>query len=266
MILYGKPVAEKIYETMQKEMEGLKDRPFLAIVLVGENPASLAYVKLKEKIAEKLNIGFKLYHLPEFSSQESVEKIISELNENKYVNGIVVQLPLPEGMETEKIIGLINPKKDTDGFAYQGIGEFPAPTAQAILDILNFYKIDLEGKKFVIIGHGRLVGQPLERLLLKRHITASICDSKTTNLKEKTLLADILISATGVPGLIQPDMVKPDAIVIDAGTAEVGGKMVGDISPEVYEKVASFTPNPGGVGPVTVAELFKNLVDASNEK
>lgn len=261
MILSGQPVAEKIYQEIQADMTKLSVKPMLAIVLVGENPASLSFIKIKQKIADRLGISYKLYQFQEMAPSVEIEKLIDELNQNNFATGIVVQLPLPEKIETEKIINLVSYEKDIDGFR----GAFPAPTAQAILDILNFYSINLKEKKIVIVGYGRLVGRPLDQLLKKQNIIATICDSRTVDLKEKTLSADILISATGVPGLIQPDMVRSKTIVIDAGTAEADGKMVGDVAPVVYEKVESYTPTPGGVGPVTVAELFKNLVEAATE-
>lgn len=259
MIFYGKPVAEKIYEKIEKEKQGLREKPFLAILLVGNDPASLSYVHLKEKIAARLGFGFKIYHFLEDVKQEELEGLITDLNNNNSVSGIVVQLPLPASIDTEKIIGGVKKEKDIDGF----LGSFVAPTAQAILDILDYYQIDLNQKKIVIVGHGRLVGQPLERILKSKNIDATVCDSKTENLKDETLQADVLISATGVPGLISPEMVKKDTIVIDAGSSEANGKMVGDVVPGVYEKITDFTPNPGGVGPVTVAELFFNLVKAT---
>lgn len=253
MVLYGKPVAEKIYQ-------GFKNiRSSMAVVLVGEDPASLSYTKIKEKIADRLGIEYKLFHLPGIVTQKEVEKLINDLNQNKYVDGIVIQLPLPNDIDTERIISLISPAKDVDGF----LGKFPAPTPQAILEILKFYHIEIKNKKIVIVGHGRLVGKPLEKIFLKQNIQAIICDLKTKNLKEKTIKADILISAVGVPGLIKSEMVKKEAIIIDAGTAEAGGKIVGDVSRSVYEKVSTYTPNPGGVGPVTVAVLMKNLVEAT---
>lgn len=259
MIFYGKPVAEKIYEKIEREVESLKAKPFLAIILVGSDPASLAYVHLKEKVAARLGFGFKIHHFLENVIQDELENLINILNNDDSVSGIVVQLPLPASIDTEKIIKKVDEKKDIDGL----LGDFVAPTAQAILDILKYYQIDLSQKKIVIVGHGRLVGQPLERILKSKNIEVIICDSKTENLKDKTLQADILISATGVPGLILPEMVRSDAIVIDAGSSEANGRMVGDVAPVVYEKITDFTPNPGGVGPVTVAELFLNLVKAT---
>ena len=269
VILFGKPVATKIYQDLEGKIKDLKRKPFLAVILVGENPASLSYIKIKEEIAERLGIGFKLYHYPAMALPGEVEKLIQDLNQNQNVSGIVVQLPLPEHIKTEKIIQSLSPEKDVDGFK----SSFPAPTAQAILEILKFYQIEIknlpagrQGKNIVIVGHGRLVGGPLEKILQKQNIQATICDLKTPNLGEKTLSADILVSAVGASGLIKPAMVKSETIIIDAGTSEVGGKIVGDVSPEVYQKVSTYTPNPGGVGPVTVACLMKNVVDASKKQ
>jgi len=259
MILDGKPVAKKIYQDLEEKLKKFEKKPLLVVILVGENPASLAYNKIKEKVAERLGIGFKLYHFPAMALSSEVQKLIQDLNQNKNVSGIVVQLPMPEQIETEKILQELAPGKDVDGF----LGRFPAPTAQAILEILKFYQIEIKNKNIVIVGHGRLVGGPLEKILQKQNISVTICDSHTPDLSTKTISADILISATGAPGLITPEMVKPEAIVIDAGTSEAGGKMVGDVSPEVYQKVSTYTPNPGGVGPVTVACLMKNVVEAA---
>ena len=213
MILYGKPIAEKIYRKIEKEIKGFNKKPLLAIILAGNDPASLAYVHLKEIIANKLGVSFKIYHFVENVTQKKLEKLITDLNIDDLVSGIVVQLPLPGGINTEKIIGLVDRNKDIDGF----LGGFPAPTAQAIWDIIDYYQIDISDKKIVIVGHGRLVGQPLEQILKDKNIAVTICDSKTKNLKDKTLQADIMISATGVAGLITSEMVKPDTIVIPFG-------------------------------------------------
>jgi methylenetetrahydrofolate dehydrogenase (NADP+)/methenyltetrahydrofolate cyclohydrolase len=262
MILYGKPVAEKIYGQLKQEITKLQEKKFpisFGAILVGENLPSLKYIAVKEKAAQNLGIDFKLFQLPAITSQKKVEELIESLNTNKFISGIVVQLPLPEDFETDEILEKINKNKDVDGF----LGSYPAPTAQAILEILSFYKIDLKNKKIVIIGKGRLVGRPLEKILKDKHLNYKICDSKTENLEQKTLQADILISATGEPGLIRPEMVKKEAVIIDAGTAESNGKLTGDVDQKVYEKVEFYTPTPGGVGPVTVACLLKNVVEAA---
>lgn len=265
MILYGKQVAEKIYKNLQKEIEAFRAKkitPSLAVVLIGENPASLSYITVKEKVAARLGIDFRLFHLPGFVQEREVKKLLEDLNHNKFISGIIVQLPLPKDFDTENILKKISPLKDIDGFC----GKFPAPTAQAILEILQFYKIFLKNKKIVLVGHGRLVGKPLEKLLLKNGLKPQICDSKTKNLKNILDTAEIIISAVGVSGLIKPEMVNKNAIVIDAGTSESKGKMAGDVDPAVYPKVRAYSPVPGGVGPVTVACLLRNVIEAAKRQ
>lgn len=260
MILHGKPVAEKIYQKIQSDLKKIAQK-YLAVVLVGEDPASLSYIKIKEKIACRLGLNFRLYHLPGIVSEKAVLKLLADLNQNKFIAGIVVQLPLPKGWSDQKILDYVLLEKDIDGFK----GGYPSPTAQAILETLKFYQISLKDKKIVIIGHGRLVGEPLEKILLKQGLKPVVCDSKTGDLKAKTLAADILVSAVGIPGFIKTDMVSEKAVVIDAGTAESKGKIAGDVAEEVYEKVSSYSPVPGGIGPVTVACLMRNFVRAAKK-
>jgi len=260
MILYGKPVAEKIYKEIKLNIATKSPKPILAVVLVGENASSLAYVKLKEKRAKDLGIGFELYHFPNIVNQEALEKLIDDLNCNKYVTGILVQLPLPKKIDEKKILSKIKQKKDVDGLT----GKKPTVTALAIMEILKYYHIDLANKNIVIVGHGKLVGAPLEKLLKEKKYKVTVCDKSTSDIKDKILTADIIITATGVPGLITADMVKKSAVIIDAGMAEIDGKIQGDVDAKVYEKVSAYTPSPGGVGPVTVACLMKNLTKSNN--
>jgi len=231
------------------------------VILVGNDPASIMYDKMKGKKAEELGVGFKLHHLAEITSQEDIINLINVLNNDNKVHGIIVQLPLPEKFDTDLILQTIDPKKDIDSLN----GGFPPPTAGAILEVLEFYGIDLNNKKIVLVGHGKMVGQPLERLLNSKGLSPVVCDSKTRDLTAITKDADILISGVGEPGLIQAEMVSSKTIIIDAGTAESSGKTVGDVSPAAYEKSASYSPVPGGVGPVTVAELMKNLIRAAKD-
>ena len=254
MILFGKPVAEKIYQSLN-----IKGRLTMAVVLVGEDPASLAYVHAKEKQAARLDIEYKLFHLPGIASEKKVLELIENLNKNKYINGIIVQLPVPEGFDTDKVLSAIASDKDIDGFYSQ---KFSSPTAKAILEILRFYDIDIKNKKVVIVGYGRLVGKSLAEMLKKEGIQPIICTSNS-DIASETIDADIIISATGIPHLIKPAMVSEKAVVIDAGTAESHGKIRGDVDPKIYEKVKAYTPTPGGVGPVTVACLMRNLVEAA---
>lgn len=265
MILFGKLVAEKIYQNLKIDLNKLKQKeviPKMAVILVGENLPSLAYVKIKEKIAERLGIGFDFFHLPAMVTEKSICDLIKDLNKNKYIFGIVVQLPLPENFNTEKILRLISPNKDIDGF----YGKMLAPTAQAILEILKFYKINLKEKNIVILGYGRLVGQPLEKLLVKMGIKPIVCDSKTQDLTDKLKLADVIVTATGIYGLIKKRMVKKEVIIIDAGTSESNGKLVGDLDSKIYPLIQSYSPVPGGVGPVTVACLMKNVVETTKKQ
>ncbi|KKQ73558.1 MAG: Bifunctional protein FolD, partial [Berkelbacteria bacterium GW2011_GWB1_38_5] len=225
MVLYGQPVAEKIYQQLSQKINELKDKkihPDLAIILVGDDLASIKYVKAKEKIARKLGVEFHLYYLKKDSSADKIISLIKDLNNNKFVNGIVVQLPLPSDLPTEEIIRTIDPKKDIDGFS----GQFSAPTAEAIIKILSFYNIDYRNKKIVIIGHGILVGKPLAAMLKSQGIEAVVCDSKTNNLKKYTLKADILVTATGVKGLINQKMITSKTVVIDAGASESEGRLI----------------------------------------
>jgi len=264
MLLVGSIVAEKIYSQIRREIKELKEKktqPFLATIIVGENPVSLNFIKIKEKAAHKLGIDFKIYQLPGIATEQRVLDLINELNRNKAIHGLIVQLPLPKSLNTQKIVRAIDPQKDIDGL----LGKYPAPTAAAILEIIKHYEIDYKNLKIVIVGHGKLVGQPLATMLKREKISPIICDSKTPDLKEQTLKADILISATGVPTLIKKDMVKDGVIVIDAGTAESNGKITGDVDPAVYKKARSYSPVPGGVGPVTVAMLMRNLIAAAKK-
>lgn len=263
MVLKGLPVAEKIYEKLTEDLEELKAKnqiPCLGVILVGEDPASLTYIRVKEKRAKKLGINFKLFHLSAIVSEKRILQLIDDLNKNRSIDGVVVQLPLSEGLDTDRIIREIMSSKDLDGFS----GNFPPPTAQAILEILKFYEIQMKDKKIVIVGFGRLVGKPLVKLLKSQGIKPIICTSNS-DIASETLDADIIVSATGVPGLMKPEMVSEKAVIIDAGTAESQGKIAGDVHPKVFEKVASYTPTPGGVGPVTVACLMRNLVEAAKK-
>lgn len=265
MILDGKIIASKIYEKLRPEIAGLKEKniaPGLGVILVGENPVSLSYVKEKAETARQLGIEFKLFQLPGMASENQVIELILDLNRNKHIHGIVVQLPLPKDFDRGKIIKTLDPKKDIDGF----LGKIPAPTPSAILEILKHYNIDYKSKKICIIGRGFLVGAPLEKMLMAQGFEPLVCDSKTKNIERETRKADILISATGVPGLIKKNFIKDGVILIDAGTAKNNGKIIGDIDSSAYQKAKAYTPVPGGVGPVTVACLMRNLIEAAKKQ
>jgi len=264
MILYGKPVVEAIENEIKETIIDLKAEnvlPFLAVILAGDDPASVLYTKKKQEKAESLGLGFRLYHFPADITEENIATLIGDLNLNKNVHGIIIQLPLPEGFNTEKLLALIDPSKDVDGLN----GGFPTPTAGAILELLDYYQIDLKAKKVVLVGYGKLVGQPLEKILSEKNIDLIVCDSKTNDIKNILLSADVIISGVGKPGLITAEMVNEKVILIDAGTAESNGSTVGDVAPEVYTKVAGYSPVPGGVGPITVMKLLKNVVESAKE-
>lgn len=265
MILDGNQVAGKIYKSLEPRIEKLKHNqvePSLATVLVGEDPRSLSFIKIKEKASQNLGIVFKIFQMPAISSERNIIEKISDLNDDQSIHGIVLQLPLPKSLDENKIIETIAPEKDIDGL----LGNFSSPTALAILELLKSYQIDYRNLKIVIVGHGRLVGKPLVKLFRNEKIEPIVCDLGTSNIREKTLSADLLISATGSAGLIGPKMVKEGAVLIDAGTAESNGRIAGDITPETYGKAKAYAPVPGGVGPVTVACLIRNLVSAAEDK
>jgi len=266
MILSGKPVAEKIYESLKVEVKTLRQKgikPALAVVLVGDDPASLMYVKKKEEKANELGIDFQLFHFSQITLEEEMVKIIKKINSNPGMHGLIVQLPLPEKFNVNKILAEISPTKDVD---HLNNGEYLPPTAMSVIELLDYYKINLLDKKIVLVGYGKLVGKPLEEILQAKGLKPVVCDSRTIDLASKTMDADVIISGVGVPNLIKPEMVKSSVIIVDAGTAEASGKTVGDVDSSVYEKVTAYSPVPGGVGPITVAGLMKNLVEAAKKQ
>ena len=273
-LIDGKKVSAEIKEQVADEVEQLKQKigkvPGLAVVLVGEDPASAVYVKNKNKTCEKM--GFKnLSHTLAADTEETeLLKLIAELNANPEVNGILVQLPLPGHVNEQKVLEAIDPKKDVDGFHPVNVGYLTsggdalAPcTPAGIVEMLDFYKIDIEGKNAVILGRSNIVGKPMASLLLKRNATVTICHSRTRDLPAVARSADILVAAIGKPKFVTADMVGEGATVIDVGINRVDGKLVGDVDFDaVAEKAAFITPVPGGVGPMTIAMLMKNTLSA----
>ena len=251
MILNGKKIADRILERLKEEVKKLPPIK-LVVVLVGEDPASLNFVKQKQKAAEKIKIEFELYKFDSKISNQSLIKKIEKIINNPSITGIVVQLPLPHRIDTDKIINLIPPKKDPDALSVDNFLVEP-PTASGIMKLIQEYGIKVKDKKIAIIGKGRLVGKPLAETMKKAGADLIICDRDTKNLKFKTLKADILVSATGCPCLIKQDMIKREAVVIDAGNNDVDFE-------RVKKKTNYITPPIGGVGPMTVAMLFVNLV------
>lgn len=244
----------------------------LAVILVGENPASQVYVRNKVKACEQTGIASFGYYLPESSTTEEVIELVSALNDDEKVDGLLVQLPLPKHIDEKKVLATVSPKKDVDGFHSVNAGNLllgnpclPACTPAGIMELIKTTGVDLTGKNAVVIGRSNIVGKPIALMLLEKNATVTICHSKTANLKEITSKADILVVAIGRKEFVTGDMVKPGAVVIDVGMNRDEGKLYGDVNFDQAEKVASFiTPVPGGVGPMTITMLLKNTVKAGN--
>lgn len=241
MIIDGKMLAKSRLEDLKTRVLKLKGKPKLVAVLVGNDPASEMYVSMKAKRASEIGVAFEVVR---------DLKLIQKLNQDENVTGIIVQLPLPKEIDTEKILQSINPKKDVDGLT--GKSKFLPATVKAVLIAAG----DLKNKTVVVVGLGKLVGKPLADYLAKNHFSVVKCDEFTKDLKTETLKGDVLVSATGVPGLVKPDMVKPGAIVIDCGAPKP------EVDPSVFDVASFMTPVPGGIGPLTVASLLENTVDA----
>lgn len=264
-ILDGKVVACKILEEVKKEVFILKKKnifPSLAVILVDKNPASVVFIQRKKEACRELGINFRLYQFDQNVTEDKIISLISNLNAQIPTHGIIVQLPLPSGFSRERILEAINPKKDVDGFHPKN--KFTPAVALAVLEILKFYKIRIKNKRVVVLGKGRYVGLPIGNLLKKNGGTVISLGQETKNIKDYTLLADILVSATGQPRLVKKEMVQKGAVVIDVGTTFVGGKLVGDCDFENVKKIAGYiSPVPGGIGPLTVAKLLENTIEAT---
>ncbi len=277
-ILYGKEFAAQIKESARLGVEDLKKNfgvtPGLAVIIVGENPASQVYVRNKHKTCEELGIFSEVVSMPEDSTKEKLLAKINELNADKNIHGILVQLPLPAAIKnsSEEILNRINPLKDVDGFHPVNVGKLvigsPALvpcTPAGCIEMLDLANIEIDGKRAVIIGRSNIVGKPLFHLLLARHATVTICHTHTKNLPEIARQADILVAASGKPALVTADMIKPGATVIDVGINRIAPKkLVGDVDFDAAKEIAgAITPVPGGVGLLTVAMLMKNVVKAA---
>src|SRR3990167_85915 len=260
-IIDGKAIASQIKEELKEKIKALGRKPELVIIWVGKNPATSAYIRQKEKVAAELGINFEVIRYDSDVSLAQVKRKIIELNLDKAVDGFIVQTPLPEQISGREIAALINPQKDVDGA--NPVSPFSGATPKAIIELLQRSKIEISGKSAVIVGRSDLVGKPVASLLLENNATVTICHSKTPNLAQFSKTADILVVAIGKPKFITQEMVKKGAVVIDVGINRVSGKLVGDVDFENVAKVAGFiTPVPGGVGPMTVAMLFSNLLQA----
>jgi methylenetetrahydrofolate dehydrogenase (NADP+)/methenyltetrahydrofolate cyclohydrolase len=257
MLIDGKKIAAEIEARLAKEIRTRKVRPHLAVVLVGDDPASRVYVGKKEEAAGRIGIGFTFYELPHPSQQEVLD-LTDRLNADRSVNGIIVQLPLPKGLDEDLIIGRISPEKDVDGLT--GRAPFISATAGAVLEVLRRQKVEIAGARAVVVGAGRVAGLPISSALERAGAEVETCDIRTKDLPSFTKEADILVSAVGKPGLIRPAMVKAGAAVIDVGISRVEGKLKGDVDPAVEKKARFLTPVPGGIGPLTVVKLLENVL------
>lgn len=277
-IIDGKQIANEIKESVKQQVEELKANgvnPCLAVILVGEDPASMVYVNNKEKTCNKLGIESRVYRLNDQTTTEELLSLIENLNNDKNVHGILLQHPVPSQIDEKLAFNTILPEKDVDGFNNINVGKlsnnekdaFVPCTPLGVLEMLKHESIEIEGKHCVVVGRSSIVGKPMAKLMLNENATVTVCHSKTKNLSAITKLADILICTVGKPEFITADMIKEGAVVIDVGINRIDGKLGGDVKFDDASKVAGFiTPVPGGVGPMTIAMLMKNTVKAANEK
>lgn len=274
MVIDGRKIADSILVGVSKDVANLGFVPVFCDVLVGEDPVSLSYVKIKGKTAERVGIEFSAVHLPATITQEALEQEVQRLGANSRMCGLIIQLPLPLHLERQTILDTIDTRIDVDCLSSVNISEFfngrgaiHPPTAIAIMEVLRSTGVTLIEKKVVIVGNGNLVGKPIAELLRRHGVTFTVVDKNTPNMDDVARSADVLICGTGQPKIITGTMVKPGAIVVDAGTAEQNGGIVGDVDFESVAPVAGFiSPVPGGVGPVTVACLLKNVATVAKKK
>ena len=276
-IIDGKLVSAAVKDRVANEVKELNAKGVdvcLAVILVGQDPASQIYVANKKKACEQLGIISKEYLLPETTTQEELLALVQELNHDATVNGILCQLPLPKGLDEKVVIEAIDPNKDVDAFHPINVGrimigdyDFLPCTPAGVMEMLKYYNIDISGKECVIIGRSNIVGKPMSMLLLHQNGTVTIAHSRTTNLAEVTKKADILVAAVGRANFVTADMVKEGAVVIDVGINRIDGKLYGDVDFDNVSKIASYiTPVPGGVGPMTIATLMQNTLTAAKRQ
>lgn len=269
-ILDGKKLRDKIIENLKAKVDTFDEKPTLVVILVGENPASKIYVNNKKKMAEKIGIHSEVINYPANITEAELLNKIEELNNNKKVTAILVQLPLPKHISKDNVMNKIIPSKDVDGFTPYNFGKlfsgetptvYPC-TPKGILLLLDEYNIEIEGKHVVIVGRSNIVGKPLSQMMLNKNATVTICHSHTKNLTQITKTADILVSAVG-KNIIEGEMLKTDCVIVDVGIfKDENGKTRGDVDFESASKIASFiSPVPGGVGPMTIASLMLNTVE-----
>ncbi|MBV7294746.1 bifunctional methylenetetrahydrofolate dehydrogenase/methenyltetrahydrofolate cyclohydrolase [Corynebacterium sp. TAE3-ERU12] len=271
--LDGKLYRAEIFDDLAQRVNRLKEAgvtPGLATVLVGDDPGSHSYVKMKHRDCEEIGVRSIRRDLPEDTTQEELEKVIEELNNDDECTGYIVQLPLPKHIDENRILGLIDPDKDADGLHPVNLGKLvlnePAPlpcTPNGCIHLLRRFDVPLNGAEVVVVGRGVTVGRPIGLILTRRseNSTVTLCHTGTRDLAEHTKRADVIIAAAGQPHMITPDMVKPGAAVLDVGVSRVDGKLAGDVHPDVWDIAGAVSPNPGGVGPLTRAFLVSNVVE-----
>lgn len=276
-IIDGKLVSSAVKERVAAEVKELNNKGIdvcLAVILVGQDPASQIYVANKKKACEQLGIISKEFLLPETTTQDELLSLVKKLNDDESVNGILCQLPLPKGLDEKAVIEAIDPNKDVDAFHPINVGrimigdyDFLPCTPAGVMEMLNYYNIDICGKECVVIGRSNIVGKPMGMLLLHKNGTVTIAHSRTNNLIEVTKKADILVAAVGKANFVTADMVKDGAVVIDVGMNRNDGKLCGDVDFDAVSKKASYiTPVPGGVGPMTIATLMQNTLTAAKRQ
>jgi methylenetetrahydrofolate dehydrogenase (NADP+)/methenyltetrahydrofolate cyclohydrolase len=269
-MLSGHEVAEAVYKELKEKLASLAFVPSLRVIRLGEDPASVSYVRLKDRRARELGLRSQVEVYPEDFPEEALLERIEALNRDEDVDGILVQLPLPRHIRAERVLEAISPLKDVDGFHPVNVGRlwsggeglFPC-TPLGVIRLLRHYGVELRGKEVVVIGRSNIVGKPLAALLLREDATPTLAHSKTENLPEVTRRAEVLVVAAGRPHLVRKAWVRPGAVVVDVGVNRVEGRLLGDVHPEVAEVAGALTPVPGGVGPMTVAMLMANTVKAA---
>jgi len=278
VIVDGKAIANEIRAEIAEEVKALvtqgKRPPHLTVVLVGDDPASLSYIKGKQRACERVGFRSSEEHLPDTASMEELLSLIERLNLDDGVDGILVQLPLPKGLSADEVANAIYPEKDVDGLHPVNAGRLMAGqpglyacTPLGVMEVLDRHRVRLEGANVVVIGRSNIVGRPVSFLLQHRHATVTMCHSRTTNLAAVCSEADVIIAATGCARMVKGDWVKPGAAVIDVGVSVIDGKLVGDVDLEEVAKVASLvTPPRGGVGPLTITMLLRNTLQAYGDR
>jgi methylenetetrahydrofolate dehydrogenase (NADP+)/methenyltetrahydrofolate cyclohydrolase len=269
-LMDGKALAARIREEVARDVAAFGRPIGLATVLVGDDPASDVYIRMKQKATVEVGIEGRDLRLPATTSEQELLALVTELNADDAIDGILVQLPLPEQIDEGRIIRAVDPVKDVDGFHPVNAGLLLAGTPGhvpgtplGVVELLDAYEVELKGANAVVIGRSDIVGKPAALLLLHRHATVTVCHSRTRDLAAETLRADVLVAAVGVPGIVQPAMVKEGAAVIDVGINRTEEGLVGDVAPEAADRAGLLTPVPGGVGPMTIAMLLRGTVRAA---